>query len=220
MFLMQAQVNKEIRLEKIQLQGTRLFGFVSPSDDGGSTIWGSARSTATITELPPSPIKNPPQQPCSSKMYKCIQPKPEIQGRQEHQQTLTNPNKIRGETSLPDIQTKITKTNAKTEQKTNSHIAKIKKSSKLESQVASIFSTIEKRDSQIPRFSYIIIRLPGRSSLNKPVTIKLDYSKYQSIAEADLAKEDKIIRILHEGKMYKKCFYRCDYTQGTIEYMN
>lgn len=86
MLLMQAQVNKQIRLEKIQLQGNRLFGFVSFSDDGVSTIWGSARSTATITELPPSPIKIPPQQSCSMKANRSIQPGFTIQERREHPQ--------------------------------------------------------------------------------------------------------------------------------------
>lgn len=52
--------------------------------------------------------------------------------------------------------------------------------------------------------------------MNRAVNLKLDYAKYQAIAESDLAQEDKIAKILHYGKMYQKYFYRCNYKLGTI----
>lgn len=65
MFLLQAQMNKDIKLEKVSLQGNRIFGFISPVEDG-STLWGSARSSATITELPKTPRQSLSQPSCSA----------------------------------------------------------------------------------------------------------------------------------------------------------
>lgn len=68
MFLLQVKLDKTLSLDKVSVHGNRLLGFISSRDeDSASTLWGSARSSATITELPrtPSATRSIPQLPIS-----------------------------------------------------------------------------------------------------------------------------------------------------------
>lgn len=217
MFLMQARVSNGVTLEKVQLRGNRLYGYVTLPDDGNSTIWGSAKSNATLTEIPPSPVKNkqPKARASLDNIFTRSVPGPSKED--DTRSVISSPDPELTEQELEESKQPRKK---KTPQIPVEKPAPKKVTKSQPSKNPKKAKSRDPEEDDVPLYRYIVLRLPARSALNKPVNLKLDYEKYMAIVETDLIIEQKIQRILITGQMYQKYFYRCDYTRGTLECIN
>lgn len=197
MFLIQSQYDNTVKLERVSIRGNRLFGHVTPMDASLNAL-DLNRPTATLTELPLTPHKSSsvPSDMTKSKLKRL---------------STSSPVRKIKKTQTIDVQNEDAIPISTFQQQQNQPQTKTRP-----------LPEYQVDDFTIDQIKYdkIIIRLPGRTERNQNVVLRLDYEKYRSVAELDLSPADKIIKILQVGKMFKKYYYQCDYSRGTIQFSN